>query len=133
MRPMPATRTAPFSLMLLCCPAALVGEEAPDTTWLSPLFELESIDKIDERMNREFFPGGEGIPLVKGGWPGDDETFTNNCISYEKLYSEGYYARTNHTSKVLHYDSFRFGIPIPEGAPTSTQERAYTSPIWYTP
>ncbi len=31
------------------------------------------------------------------------------------------------------YDAFRFGIPIPAGAPTSTQERAYTSPIWYTP
>jgi len=31
------------------------------------------------------------------------------------------------------YDAFRFGISLPEGAPTSTQERAYTSPIWYTP
>ena len=31
------------------------------------------------------------------------------------------------------YDAFRFGIEIPEGAPTSQQERAYTSPIWYTP
>ena len=31
------------------------------------------------------------------------------------------------------YDAFRFGIPIPDGAPVSTQERAYTSPIWYTP
>ena len=31
------------------------------------------------------------------------------------------------------YDAFRFGIPIPEGAPVSTQERAYTAPIWYTP
>jgi len=31
------------------------------------------------------------------------------------------------------YDAFRFGVDIPEGAPTSTQERAYTSPIWYTP
>ncbi|HHJ35830.1 MAG TPA: DUF3604 domain-containing protein, partial [Gammaproteobacteria bacterium] len=31
------------------------------------------------------------------------------------------------------YDAKRFGVKIPEGAPTSTQERAYTSPIWYTP
>jgi len=31
------------------------------------------------------------------------------------------------------YDAFRFGIDAPEDAPTSTQERAYTSAIWYNP
>jgi hypothetical protein len=31
------------------------------------------------------------------------------------------------------YDAVRFDVEHPEGAPTSTQERAYTSPIWYTP
>jgi hypothetical protein len=31
------------------------------------------------------------------------------------------------------YDAFRFSVDLPEGTPTSTQERAYTSPIWYTP
>ena len=31
------------------------------------------------------------------------------------------------------YDAFRMGVPIPEGAPVSTQDRAYTSPIWYAP
>jgi len=31
------------------------------------------------------------------------------------------------------YDAFRFGVKIPKDAPTSQQERAYTTPIWYTP
>ena len=31
------------------------------------------------------------------------------------------------------YDAVRFDVKHPDGAPTSTQERAYTSPIWYTP
>ena len=31
------------------------------------------------------------------------------------------------------YDAVRFGVELPKDKPAAQQERAYTSPIWYTP
>ena len=67
-----------------------------------------------------------GEPELIGVWT--DPDFDPNVDAV-------YYARVLEipTPRWTTYEAMRFGIEIPEDAPTSTQERAYTSAIWYTP
>ena len=46
-----------------------------------------------------------------------------------------YYARVIEipTPRWTAYDAFRFGIEMPDHVEMTTQERGYTSPIWYSP
>jgi hypothetical protein len=92
-------------------------------------------------------PGADGkLPPVGNTVDAATANFTNTIGAseltavwtdpeFDAAQSAFYYARVIEipTPRWSTYDAFRFGIPIPEGAPVSTQERAYTSPIWYTP
>ncbi len=54
---------------------------------------------------------------------------------FDPAQSALYYARVIEipTPRWTAYEAKRFEVEMPDHVPTSTQERAYTSPIWYTP
>ena len=92
-------------------------------------------------------PGGDGKLAPVGNTVDADRATYSNTIGAPELGTVWtdpdfdpeqrafYYVRVLEipTPRWSTYDAFRFGVEIPEGAPVSTQERAYTSPIWYTP
>ncbi len=67
-----------------------------------------------------------GDPLLLGYW--EDPDFDPSLRAF-------YYVRVLEipTPRWTTYDAKFFGVELPEGVPASIQERAYTSPIWYTP
>ena len=92
-------------------------------------------------------PGGDGkIPPVGNTVDVANATWTNTIGASELInvwedpdFDAGqrafYYARVIEipTPRWSTYDAVRFGEQVPDGVPLTTQERAYTSPIWYTP
>jgi len=67
-----------------------------------------------------------GSPYLVGYWK--DPNFN----AKERAF---YYVRVIEipTPRWTAYDAKRFGATLPKDVPMTTQERAYTSPIWYTP
>ncbi len=67
-----------------------------------------------------------GTPELIATW--SDPDFDPNQRAF-------YYARVIEipTPRWTLFDKVRMGVEVPEGVPLTTQERAYTSPIWYTP
>lgn len=91
--------------------------------------------------------GADGkLPLVGNTVNVEDASFTNAIgdallfgywkdPEFDAAQRAFYYVRVLEipTPRWTTYDAKFFGVELPEGVPTSIQERAYTSPIWYTP
>ena len=92
-------------------------------------------------------PGEDGkVPAVGNTVDIENATWTNTIGDPELLtvwtdpefdpeQSAFYYARVIEipTPRWTAYEAKRFGVTMPEEVPMTTQERAYTSPIWYSP
>jgi hypothetical protein len=84
-------------------------------------------------------PVGNTVDVKKATWTntiGAPELITVwKDPDFDAKESAFYYARVIEipTPRWTAYDALRFGIEMPEEVPMWTQERAYTSPIWYTP
>jgi hypothetical protein len=67
-----------------------------------------------------------GEPLLMAYWEDPD---------FDPAQRAFYYVRVLEipTPRWTTYDAAHFGVERPEGVPATQQERAYTSPIWYTP
>jgi hypothetical protein len=65
--------------------------------------------------------------------PGGTWTWTR--AEFDPSQRAFYYVRVLEipTPSWLAYDQVRLGLTTPEGAVLEQQDRAYTSPIWYTP
>ncbi|WP_237064463.1 DUF3604 domain-containing protein [Microbulbifer zhoushanensis] len=67
-----------------------------------------------------------GAPFLQAWWKDPDFDGTQNAFYYVRVLEIP-------TPRWTTYDARFFGLKRPEDVPGSIQERAYTSPIWYTP
>jgi hypothetical protein len=84
-------------------------------------------------------PVGNTVDVANATWTntiGDPELITVwTDPDFDPDHPAVYYARVLEipTPRWTAYEAKRFGITMPSEVPMTTQERAYTSPIWYTP
>ena len=103
---------------LTCAALVLLARSASAQSWAT----ARQVTRLEGAVT-EFLAG---IPV-----PSARVTLFEPGLSFfqeTRTLPDGAFALTN-----LPPGAFRFGVALPKGVPTSTQERAYTSPIWYTP
>jgi Protein of unknown function (DUF3604) len=96
-------------------------------------------DKRKPGADGKLPPVGSTVDVENATWTntiGDPELITVwTDPAFDPKQPAFYYARVLEipTPRWTAYDAKRFGVKAPQGASMTLQERAYTSPIWYTP
>jgi len=106
----------------------------------------EKIYDVALSDGRKADPKSGKIPPVGNTVDASKATYTNDIgdtqlsavwtdPAFDATQNAVYYVRVLEipTPRWSTYDSVNSGLPIPEGIPTTIQERAWSSPIWYTP
>ncbi len=109
-----------------------VHETVHDVAWSDPQTRKPGSDG-------KLPPVGSTVDVAGATWTntiGDTELITVwKDPDFDPGQASFYYARVLEipTPRWTAYDAARFGVKPPVEAPMSLQDRAYTSPIWYTP
>ncbi|MDU8944282.1 DUF3604 domain-containing protein [Ovoidimarina sediminis] len=111
-------------------PDGTTEERVFDVAW-SDDRELGADGKLPAAGNTVDVPAATytnsiGEPFLQGFWQDPDFDPTQRAFYYVRVLEIP-------TPSWLTYDAAFFGVEIPEGKRATQQERAYTSPIWYTP
>ena len=90
-------RMSVFVALLAAMPALGIGAEEPGPypIWWSPKLELESLDRIDERLGRKLWPDGRGIEVYKEEGGRKVYATMESCASAFALRRQGYEGRGN--------------------------------------
>ncbi len=91
---------APWALVVASLVAALhlsligavsAAEEGPYPIWLSPKLGLESLERVEARLEGPFWDNGS-YTVYKGVGDERVETTVDTCDVRRRLFEEGYYA-----------------------------------------
>ena len=138
-------RTAAITLTIaLTAALAAVRAEPPkpekfDETGFEKIFDVVwSGDRKPDKFSGVVPPIESTVDIEKGTYTNDRGSTELKAVwsdpEFDASLHAFYYARVLEipTPRWTAYDAKRFGVRMPPEVPMTTQERAYTSPIWYT-
>lgn len=103
------------------------------------VYDVAWSDSREPDENGIIPPVGNTVDVAAANWTNTIGASELGAVwidpDFDPIERSFYYARVIEipTPPWYVYDAFRYGTDLPQNAPISQQERAYTSPIWYSP